>query len=71
MKESQDNARVRINSVLILFVPCFNMGSFCAITRSIIRNNFFNMGSFGAITRLTIINNFFDILSFFDFLDFY
>ena len=33
MKESWDNAPVRINSALIVFTPCFSIGSFCAIIR--------------------------------------
>ena len=30
-KESWDNAHVQINSALIIFMPCFNIGNFCAI----------------------------------------
>ena len=46
MKESWDDARVQISSALIVFMPCFNIGSFCAIIRSIIIKNFFDIFKF-------------------------
>ena len=42
-KEIWDNARVQINSALIVFMPCFNITSFCVIIRSIIIKNFFDI----------------------------
>ena len=53
MNESWDNACVQINFVLMV-MPCFNIGSFCAVILSVIIDNFFGSLKFFDLLKTCI-----------------
>ena len=58
MNESWDNACVQINFVLIV-MPCFKIGSFCAIILSVITDNFF-----GSLKFFDLLKTYISVLDF-------